>query len=292
MVVHAFPAAKLGALLLKQVSKPIANFIKERAKGHPFFRTYVCMPPAHFYNWCEVKMKMWILNLGKPVNVPQLNEAMAIDLGANLLGEGIIFLIAAGILFMEYSRQVRKEEKKEAARKEELSTLNYTIQELYFQLERQDAQIRELHRSVADLDNQVVRKPWKPVGNKPEPSPSPPKSPASPTNPVSPTTPVLPLSSPSGPNAPPSPLNPTMISHGHLHNPVTHGLVNAITGSKHHHLHHHHHHEVIPMHLENINKVVVENPGIVLTAVAYLTNDVFNFKKHEYYSELHLQSQH
>lgn len=56
------------------------------------------------YNWCEIKAKMWILNLGKPVNIPVLNEAMAIELGANLLGEGIIFIIAAGILIAEYNR--------------------------------------------------------------------------------------------------------------------------------------------------------------------------------------------
>lgn len=106
-------------------------------------------------------MKMWILNLGKPINVPSLNETMAIELGANLLGEGIIFIIAAGLLFMEYSRQVRKDTAKEAARQEEISSLNYTIQELYFQAERQDAQIRELLRVVADLEGRVIQKPWK-----------------------------------------------------------------------------------------------------------------------------------
>lgn len=46
MVVAAFPVAKLGALILKQISKPIASFAKERAKQNPFFRTYICMPPA------------------------------------------------------------------------------------------------------------------------------------------------------------------------------------------------------------------------------------------------------
>lgn len=54
MVVGAFPAAKLAALLLKQISKPIANVIKERAKSHPVFRTYVCMPPAQCK--CEVRL--------------------------------------------------------------------------------------------------------------------------------------------------------------------------------------------------------------------------------------------
>lgn len=46
MVVGAFPIAKLSVLLIKQISKPIANVCKERAKNSPFFRTYVCMPPA------------------------------------------------------------------------------------------------------------------------------------------------------------------------------------------------------------------------------------------------------
>ena len=45
-MVAAFPLAKLGTLVIKQVSKPLANAIKERAKSSYFFRTYVCMPPA------------------------------------------------------------------------------------------------------------------------------------------------------------------------------------------------------------------------------------------------------
>lgn len=58
------------------------------------------------YNWCEVKAKMWILNLGKPVNIPVLSQEMAIELGANLLGESVIFVIGAGLLIVEYNRQV------------------------------------------------------------------------------------------------------------------------------------------------------------------------------------------
>lgn len=46
MVVGAFPIAKLGALLVRQVSKPIANMLIRRAKNYPFFRKYICMPPA------------------------------------------------------------------------------------------------------------------------------------------------------------------------------------------------------------------------------------------------------
>ncbi|XP_049537562.1 putative OPA3-like protein CG13603 isoform X3 [Anopheles darlingi] len=159
MVVGAFPAAKLGVLAMKQISKPIANLLKERAKNSPFFRKYVCMPPAQFYNWMEVKTKMWALNLGKPTTVPVLNEAMAIDLGANLLGEIIIFTIGAGLLLLEYQRQVRKESNKEEMVLQEKLELQATINELIFQVQRQDTQIREMARVVADLESKSS---WKP----------------------------------------------------------------------------------------------------------------------------------
>lgn len=46
MVVGAFPVFKLGALLLRQISKPIANVIAKKAKESPVFSRLVCMPPA------------------------------------------------------------------------------------------------------------------------------------------------------------------------------------------------------------------------------------------------------
>lgn len=44
--------------------------------------------------------------MGKATEVPQLNETMAIELGANLLGEVVIFTIGAGLLIFEYVRFV------------------------------------------------------------------------------------------------------------------------------------------------------------------------------------------
>ena len=42
----ALPVAKLAALAIKQLAKPLANIAKEKAKQSYFFRTYICMPPA------------------------------------------------------------------------------------------------------------------------------------------------------------------------------------------------------------------------------------------------------
>ncbi|KAJ3661123.1 hypothetical protein Zmor_005538 [Zophobas morio] len=148
MVVHVFPVAKLGALLIKQISKPIANAVKQGAKSSPVFRKYVCLPPAQFYNWCETKTKMWLLHLGQPVNLTVLNEAASIELGANLLGETVIFAIAAGILVLEYNRSSKKEAAKEEARLKEIQDLKDSLRDLFIQTEEQGAHIRELTRQL------------------------------------------------------------------------------------------------------------------------------------------------
>ncbi|XP_020714107.1 putative OPA3-like protein CG13603 isoform X2 [Ceratitis capitata] len=155
MAIGAFPAAKLGVLAIKQISKPIANVIKSNAKQSPIFRKYICMPPAQLYNWVEVKTKMWAMNLGKPVAVPPLNEAMAIELGANLLGESIIFIIGAAVLIFEYTRQSNNEAKKQETLRQEKAELALTLAEMGFRLERQDAQIREMTRALADLGKPI-----------------------------------------------------------------------------------------------------------------------------------------
>lgn len=105
MAVGAFPLAKLALLAMRQLSKPLANWLKVRAKNSPFFRRHVCMPPAQLYHWCEVNVKMRLLNLGKPSAVKPLKEAEAIELGAELLGETLIFSVAAGGIVFEYARQ-------------------------------------------------------------------------------------------------------------------------------------------------------------------------------------------
>lgn len=76
---------------------------------------------------------------------------MAIELGSNLLGEAVIFIIGAGVLILEYSRQSRKETMKEEMIIQERMELQATLNELAFQAERQDTQIRELTRLLADI---------------------------------------------------------------------------------------------------------------------------------------------
>ncbi|XP_053985984.1 putative OPA3-like protein CG13603 [Hylaeus volcanicus] len=158
MVVGVFPALKLGVLFVKQISKPLAKFLVNQAKNHPVFRTYFIIPPAQFYHWAEVKAKMYIMNLGKPTKVAKLNEAMAIELGANLMGEVIIFSVAGGCLVLEYNRQVAKETKKEEARLEQIQKFTNDIENLNKITSQQETEIQYLLEAVKTLSKHTKNK--------------------------------------------------------------------------------------------------------------------------------------
>ncbi|BFZ07647.1 hypothetical protein BsWGS_10686 [Bradybaena similaris] len=142
-----FPLIKLGYLAVKQISKPIANYIKRKAKSTPVFRKYICMPPAQFYHWCEVNVRLRILGLGSAQTVEKLSEKEAIELGGEMIGESVIFFMAAFVLLLEYQRGARKEAAKEEKIKQEKLQIQNRLQDLETITGIQEAQIRELqHR--------------------------------------------------------------------------------------------------------------------------------------------------
>ncbi|KAL6264061.1 hypothetical protein P5V15_004140 [Pogonomyrmex californicus] len=151
MPIGVFPALKLGVLFIKQISKPLAKFLVNQAKSHPIFRTYFIIPPAQFYHWTEVKAKMYIMNLGKPTKITKLNETMAIELGANLMGELIIFSVAGACVVLEYNRQVTKEAKKEELRQMQIQKFTDDIQALYNTMLQQEARIHYLQSAINEL---------------------------------------------------------------------------------------------------------------------------------------------
>ncbi|XP_029666103.1 optic atrophy 3 protein homolog [Formica exsecta] len=163
MPIGVFPALKLGVLFIKQISKPLAKFLVTQAKNHPIFRTYFIMPPAQFYHWAEVKAKMYIMNLGKPTKVAKLNETMAIELGANLMGELIIFGVAGGCVILEYNRQVAKETKKEELRQMQIQKFTDDIQALYNTTLQQEARIHYLQSAIGELAKHTKHKLPEPV---------------------------------------------------------------------------------------------------------------------------------
>ena len=92
---------------------------------------------------------------------------------ANLLGEGIIFVIGAGILTAEYIRSSVKESGKEKMRLAALQELSDRIQDLELESSQRDAQLRELNRICMALQRHTCN----PVQSNPvQSSPTPPNT--------------------------------------------------------------------------------------------------------------------
>jgi len=119
----AVPVAKLGALLVKTLAKPVAGAIKARAKDHPAFRG-TCIAMAQTYHRLEIQMRRRLYGqVAVDAYIAPLNEQVAVDTAADFLGEGVVFSVAVGVLAFEYGRQSLKEAAKEARQAEEIRVL-------------------------------------------------------------------------------------------------------------------------------------------------------------------------
>ncbi|KAI3389967.1 hypothetical protein SNEBB_001464 [Seison nebaliae] len=143
-----FPLIKLGSLLFKQLSKPLAASFKAKAKTNPYLRRYICIPPAQFYNWANIHIRMRLLGLGKPSHIEQLSEKEALELGSNILGESIVFIAGVSTIVFEYLRQLKNTQSKENIQNERIDQLEEKIREYIFQLEETTTKQRELERLI------------------------------------------------------------------------------------------------------------------------------------------------
>jgi len=157
MAVGAFPAAKLGLVLIKQISKPIANGIASRAQKSKVFREFFCIPIAQLFHWYDVKVRMRVLNLGKVTSVPKLNEKKAIETGAQLLSEIILIGIGSAIVIWEYRRSSAKDEAKAEAAEREKEEVRGKITDLEFIVARQSVQIKELTRLTISIRDDIQK---------------------------------------------------------------------------------------------------------------------------------------
>ncbi|KAJ2546772.1 hypothetical protein GGH95_006766 [Coemansia sp. RSA 1836] len=93
---------KIASLLFRTLSKPVANALKQQAKSHDLFRS-MCINVAQLAHRTEMNWKMNVLGYKKE-KIRPLNDAKAIDAGANFLGEAFIFSVALSLLFAEQIR--------------------------------------------------------------------------------------------------------------------------------------------------------------------------------------------
>lgn len=121
-------ALKLTSLLVKTVAKPIANTLKAQAKEHETFRNG-CIFIAQTVHKTDLKLRMSLLG-EKKIKIRPLNDAKAIDNGANFLSELFIFSVAGSLIFYESYRSRKKASDERESIADDISVLQSEIEYL------------------------------------------------------------------------------------------------------------------------------------------------------------------
>ena len=110
----SFPLFKLGSLLLKTLSKPGASYIKREA-GNTKVIKQICVGLGQLAHRVSASLEMRLVSTNITMIKP-LSETQALQRGADLLGEAIVFGVAAGIVVVEYRRSGEEKAKAAAAK--------------------------------------------------------------------------------------------------------------------------------------------------------------------------------
>ncbi|SCV69410.1 BQ2448_2430 [Microbotryum intermedium] len=129
-------SVKIASLFLKTLSKPIANRLKKQAKEHERFRE-LTISFAQFLHRSEMRMRVSLLGETHPVVVRPLNDARAIDAGANFISETFLFAFAAGIILAENWRSRRAAGKRRDQVQDQLEAHEERLAQLSLALEEE-----------------------------------------------------------------------------------------------------------------------------------------------------------
>ena len=131
------PLIKLGYLLIRTVAKPVANALKKQTKDHPGFRA-ACVRLAQTYHRTEIKMSRRLGGATRAASeaaVRPLDEQKAIEVGANFLGETLVFLVAGTVLIIDQTLAAQKEQARRQLIEDKFTALFQEIENIKRDLE-------------------------------------------------------------------------------------------------------------------------------------------------------------
>ncbi|CAN7133593.1 unnamed protein product [Brassica rapa subsp. narinosa] len=143
-VLMVLPLMKLGTLLVKTISKPLASQLKHQAKVHPRFRQSI-INFAQRNHRVTTQIQRRIYGHATDVEIRPLNEEKAVQAAVDLIGELFIFAVGGGVVIFEVQRSSRSEARKEEARKQELEELRIKDEEL-------EKKIADLQSKLAEVE--------------------------------------------------------------------------------------------------------------------------------------------
>jgi len=113
------PLVKLVGLAVKQfVSKPVASLLKSQVKTRPFLKNRICIPLGRFYHNFKERFSPTVkgsLKSRRRRAIPRIEDEAAMELGAELIGEVSIYVIAVLVLISEGIKWSNKASEKSIA---------------------------------------------------------------------------------------------------------------------------------------------------------------------------------
>lgn len=141
------PLVKLGTLVLRTLSKPLASRLKQQATHHPRFREII-INFAQANHRFQVNLQRRIYSHATNVDIRPLNEEKAVQAASDFLGEAFIFSVGGAVVIFEVQRSARSEARKEEARKQELEDLRKRDEIVAVQLDTIRERVDELERTL------------------------------------------------------------------------------------------------------------------------------------------------
>lgn len=98
------------------------------------------------------------MGLKGKIDVDPLKETAAVDLGAEILGEAVVFSIGVAVLYAEYRRQKRGESREEDKHLKNFHNLQTKVDELEMCLKHQNEEIEKVHRILNNIEDKLKTK--------------------------------------------------------------------------------------------------------------------------------------
>lgn len=141
---------KIGSLLIKTLSKPVAKRIKRDFARYATTQQ-ILVGLGQSTHRLTTRMTIWSEGF-KVRSIPPLEEKEAIQKGADLLGETIVFGVSVGVVVWEYNRSNEKAKAKEEKRLLEIEAENDDMEEKLHSL---DLRIEALEKVVKAQNNSL-----------------------------------------------------------------------------------------------------------------------------------------
>jgi len=147
------PLVKLGGLVLRTLTKPVAKALKSRAKTQVWLNG-ICEQLGQKQHQMSLTFQMSFrghVSTGT-IKIKDLPSDQAVENGADLLGELLIFSVAVVVASFEYDRSSKSAKEKERKINEREYTKQLDIEMRFRRLERE---LREIQEEVGDLHQQL-----------------------------------------------------------------------------------------------------------------------------------------